>query len=108
MKTELSEGRLAHGWAEALPEGRVRCRACARGCLIEEGQLGFCRVRRNEAGRLIPLSYGRVAAVHLANVERKPLYHFYPGVAVKPSNHPQPSLRLARGYDRRTSRGWNS
>jgi pyruvate formate lyase activating enzyme len=47
--------------------------------VLGDGELGFCRVRRNDGGRLAPLSYGRVAALHLANVERKPLYHFYPG-----------------------------
>ena len=34
---------------------------------------------RIRAGQLLSLSYGRVAALHLANVERKPLFHFYPG-----------------------------
>ncbi len=48
-------------------------------CLLEEDQLGFCGVRKNQRGRLVPLSYGRVAAMHLANVERKPLFHFFPG-----------------------------
>lgn len=36
-------------------------------------------MRQNQDGKLVPLSYGRVAAMHLANVERKPLFHFYPG-----------------------------
>ncbi len=57
----------------------MRCKACQRRCLLEQGQLGFCGVRQNKAGKLTPLSYGRVAAIHLANVERKPLFHFYPG-----------------------------
>ncbi len=67
------------GFAESLSDGRTRCRACQRRCLLEEGQLGFCGVRKNERGRLVPLSYGRVAAMHPAYVERKPLYHFHPG-----------------------------
>lgn len=67
------------GFAEALPDGRLKCMACQRGCVLGPDELGFCRVRVNRDGRLIPLSYGRVAAMHLANVERKPLFHFYPG-----------------------------
>ena len=53
--------------------------ACQRRCTLAEGQLGFCGVRQNRGGGLVSLSYGRVAALHLANVERKPLFHFYPG-----------------------------
>jgi pyruvate formate lyase activating enzyme len=71
--------RPRDGLAERLPDGRLGCLVCQRACALAEGGLGFCRVRRNEAGRVVPLSYGRVAALHLANVERKPLYHFYPG-----------------------------
>jgi pyruvate formate lyase activating enzyme len=67
------------GFAEPLSGRRVRCKACQRRCLLEEGQLGYCGVRTNENGMLRPLSYGRVAAMHLADVERKPLYHFFPG-----------------------------
>ncbi len=67
------------GLCEGLADGRLKCLACQRGCALGEGQLGLCRVRRHEAGRIVPLSYGRVAALHLANVERKPLFHFHPG-----------------------------
>ncbi len=67
------------GLAERRDNGRIQCLACQRGCVLGSGQLGFCRVRQNRDGRLVPLSYGRVAALHHAAVERKPLYHFYPG-----------------------------
>ncbi|MGD2175665.1 MAG: AmmeMemoRadiSam system radical SAM enzyme [Candidatus Brocadiaceae bacterium] len=67
------------GFAERLPDGRIRCLACQRGCVLATGDLGLCRTRQNQDGKLVPLSYGRVAALHPAQVERKPLYHFYPG-----------------------------
>lgn len=67
------------GVADKLPAGRTRCKACQRQCVVEEGRLGFCRVRQNLAGKLLVLGYGRVAALHLAPVERKPLFHFFPG-----------------------------
>ncbi len=79
MKAEESVNLPGTAFAEALPGNRVRCKACQRCCLLEEGRLGFCRVRKNQGGKLVPLSYGRVAAMHLANVERKPLFHFFPG-----------------------------
>lgn len=57
----------------------MRCKACQRRCVLEEGEVGFCGVRKNLGGEMVPLSYGRVGAMHLACVERKPLFHFYPG-----------------------------
>ncbi|HEY5466826.1 MAG TPA: AmmeMemoRadiSam system radical SAM enzyme, partial [Clostridia bacterium] len=48
-------------------------------CRLREGGSGLCRVRRNEGGVLIPMEYGRVAAVALDPVEKKPLRHFLPG-----------------------------
>ena len=69
----------AAGFAESLSDGGVRCKACQRRCVLQEGALGFCGVRENRGGVLAALSYGRVAARHMANVERKPLFHFYPG-----------------------------
>jgi pyruvate formate lyase activating enzyme len=67
---------------EALPEGKVRCTACARYCTVPEGSHGFCFVRKNEGGRLVLLSYGRAAAVQVDPVEKKPLSHFHPGARV--------------------------
>ncbi|MFQ6049116.1 MAG: radical SAM protein, partial [Phycisphaerae bacterium] len=57
----------------------VRCGVCIRRCVVRPGQSGYCLTRRLEAGRLVSLSYGRVSSLHLAEVERKPLFHFYPG-----------------------------
>ncbi len=72
-------GVSREGFCEKLPDGRLLCLACQRGCRLRPGEPGFCRVRRRRGDRLVPLSYGRVAALHPANVERKPLYHFHPG-----------------------------
>ncbi len=76
MEPQASE---REGLSKNLPGGRVRCLACQRGCVLGDGEPGWCGVRRNEDGRLVALSYGRVAALHPARVERKPLFHFYPG-----------------------------
>jgi pyruvate formate lyase activating enzyme len=68
--------------SEALPGGKVRCLACARYCVIPSGSHGFCFVRANEGGHLRLLTYGRVAAVQVDPVEKKPLSHFHPGTRV--------------------------
>lgn len=62
-----------------MADGRLRCLACQRGCVLSEGERGFCLARANESGELVSLTYGRVAALHWAEVERKPLFHFHPG-----------------------------
>lgn len=62
------------------PEGdRVRCTLCPAGCLLGPGQTGRCRARQNREGRLESLNYGEVTSVALDPIEKKPLYHFYPG-----------------------------
>jgi pyruvate formate lyase activating enzyme len=41
--------------------------------------MGICGVRENQAGRLVSLAYGEVAAVGLDPIEKKPLFHVAPG-----------------------------
>ncbi|MFO7918578.1 MAG: AmmeMemoRadiSam system radical SAM enzyme [Anaerolineae bacterium] len=64
---------------EKLPEQRVRCKLCAHRCLITEGKKGICQVRENREGTLYTLVYGRTITQHVDPVEKKPLFHFYPG-----------------------------
>ncbi len=64
---------------EKLDEERVHCHLCAHECRIDAGRQGVCQVRENREGRLFSLVYGRTIAEHVDPVEKKPLYHFYPG-----------------------------
>jgi pyruvate formate lyase activating enzyme len=61
------------------PQGAVLCHLCPHNCLIKPGEVGICRVRQNREGKLYTLIYGRVASLNLDPIEKKPLYHFYPG-----------------------------
>lgn len=65
-----------------LPGKKVRCQACFRYCLIPPDQVGFCQTRKNLAGQLYSLIHGFVSSVALDPIEKKPLYHFYPGKKV--------------------------
>lgn len=58
----------------------IQCRLCNHFCRIKDGQVGFCRVRQNIAGRLYSLNYGKVAAEQIDPIEKKPFYHFLPGI----------------------------
>lgn len=64
---------------QPLADGRVRCRTCRRQCVIAEGETGWCRTRTVRGGRLHTLTYGRVSSLSSNPIEKKPLYHFYPG-----------------------------
>jgi pyruvate formate lyase activating enzyme len=65
------------GLSEA--DGAVRCVACAHRCLIREGRSGICGVRENREGRLVTTVFGRAVAANPDPIEKKPLFHFYPG-----------------------------
>jgi pyruvate formate lyase activating enzyme len=68
----------ARFWEKAA-EGKVRCSLCRFRCLIAVGQRGACGVRENHDGVLYTLIYGRSIAGHVDPIEKKPLYHFFPG-----------------------------
>jgi pyruvate formate lyase activating enzyme len=61
---------------------RARCGVCPQDCVIEEGHTGFCRARRNTGGRVTADNYGLVTSMALDPIEKKPLYHFYPGSGI--------------------------
>ena len=64
---------------EKLEKNRVRCNLCAIRCVIPDGKLGVCHVRENRGGTLYTLVYGRTIAQHVDPIEKKPLFHYYPG-----------------------------
>ncbi|MFH1375187.1 MAG: AmmeMemoRadiSam system radical SAM enzyme [Patescibacteria group bacterium] len=68
--------------SKTLPSKKVQCLACNHYCQIPEGKTGICGVRRNEGGELQLLVYGKAASVATDPIEKKPLYHFFPGTAI--------------------------
>jgi len=66
-------------WSETGSNNTVKCLLCPHFCQIKAGNSGTCGVRLNENGTLIAASYGKVSALHLDPIEKKPLYHFFPG-----------------------------
>lgn len=62
-----------------LAETTASCLLCPHHCQLRLGQTGRCHVRGNRGEGVAPLNYGEVAACHLDPIEKKPLYHFYPG-----------------------------
>lgn len=64
---------------EKLDQKLVHCFLCAHHCRIADKQFGFCAVRQNLGGILYTHAYGKLVAAHIDPVEKKPLYHFFPG-----------------------------
>jgi len=64
---------------EPLKEQAVKCNLCSHRCLIRPGKRGICNVRENRDGILNTLVYGKLIAQHIDPIEKKPLFHFYPG-----------------------------
>ena len=58
---------------------KITCLLCQHYCKLKNGQTGVCGANKNENGKLKNLVYGRLVAMHIDPVEKKPLYHFLPG-----------------------------
>ena len=74
LQKAVREGELY----EKLEGGFVRCYACGHCCRIPDGQLGVCKVRYNEGGKLL-VPWGYVSSAQCDPIEKKPFYHAYPG-----------------------------
>ncbi len=57
----------------------LRCTICPHQCVLAEGKRGVCATKENRDGKIIDLSYGRLSALAIDPIEKKPLVHFYPG-----------------------------
>lgn len=62
-----------------LEDGWVQCDLCPHACRIPPGTKGKCGIRKNEEGRIFGLNYRKITAYCMDPIEKKPLYHFYPG-----------------------------
>ncbi|MBU0461222.1 MAG: AmmeMemoRadiSam system radical SAM enzyme, partial [Nanoarchaeota archaeon] len=57
----------------------VQCQLCPRQCVISPDQSGVCKARKNINGKLYSLVFARPIATNIDPIEKKPLFHFYPG-----------------------------
>jgi len=64
---------------EKLDGRKVQCNLCPHHCVINPDKLGICNVRKNVDGTLNSLVYGKPITQSTDPIEKKPLFHFYPG-----------------------------
>jgi pyruvate formate lyase activating enzyme len=64
---------------EKRDDNKVACFLCRHHCLIQDGKRGICFVRENRSGALYTRVYGNPCSWNIDPIEKKPLFHFYPG-----------------------------
>lgn len=62
-----------------LNDKKVKCELCPHYCVLENNQTGICIGRKNIDGKLIAINYGEIVSLSVDPIEKKPLFHFYPG-----------------------------
>ncbi len=63
---------------EETPRG-IMCRICPNECVLKEGEISKCNNRSVSDSRLFTMAFGNPCSVNIDPIEKKPLYHFYPG-----------------------------
>lgn len=65
----------------AVPTSKgTLCQVCPHACVLRPGQAGACKVRRGAAGDGIETATFATSVVHVDTVERKPFFHYRPGI----------------------------
>lgn len=67
---------------EILDNNKAKCNICGNECIIADGKLSRCRSRQNVDGELKLTTFSVASSAAVDPIEKKPLYHFYPGTNV--------------------------
>jgi pyruvate formate lyase activating enzyme len=66
-------------YQKKINEKISQCLTCERRCKISKDKTGVCKTRINKDGEIYSIVYGCIPALSFNPIEKKPLYHFYPG-----------------------------
>lgn len=105
----LTQSDYPARWWQMLPDGRLECRLCPRFCKLNEGQRGFCFVRRRLGDTMVLTTYGRSSGFCVDPIEKKPLNHFLPGTSVLSFGTAGCNLgcRFCQNWDISKAREWD-
>ncbi|TET20554.1 MAG: AmmeMemoRadiSam system radical SAM enzyme [Candidatus Cloacimonadota bacterium] len=67
---------------ETIKEKKTRCTLCIHKCILRPGEVGLCLGRKNIGGKLYAVNYGWTTSLCVDPIEKKPLYHFHPGIEI--------------------------
>lgn len=65
-----------------LKELKVHCVLCPHYCLINDGDIGKCNVRKNINGELFTVNFGQITSISMDPIEKKPLHFYKPGTSI--------------------------
>jgi len=80
--TDLGKWSRLALFQENLPDNAVRCHLCPHNCMVHDGKYGICHTRVNYQGKLYSLAYGNPCSISVDPIEKKPLFHFFPGTEI--------------------------
>lgn len=60
-------------------DNKLMCYVCPKVCLLDDGETGFCGIRKRLGQKIISKTYGLTTGIAVDPIEKKPLYHFLPG-----------------------------
>lgn len=61
-----------------LGEKKVHCQLCPHSCVIENGEVGLCKVRQNINGSLKTILFSKPCVLNVKKIERFGFYHVLP------------------------------
>jgi len=64
---------------KTLSSSMVKCNICQWRCQISPDKFGVCRMYQNRDGVLYNMNYAQASSIAIDPIEKKPLFHFYPG-----------------------------
>ncbi|MBR9693268.1 AmmeMemoRadiSam system radical SAM enzyme [Candidatus Woesearchaeota archaeon] len=67
-------------WKEK--DDAIVCELCPRLCVMKDKQIGACGVRQVHDGKLYAMTYAKPCSMGVDPIEKKPMYHFYPGAPI--------------------------
>jgi pyruvate formate lyase activating enzyme len=76
MKSQFRRKALLYN---DLGNSSIQCNTCWHKCVIKEGKHGRCKTRINVNGTLLTENYGLISTLSINPIEKKPLFHYYPG-----------------------------
>ncbi len=66
----------------AMKDNYVECNLCPNGCVLAENDRSTCRNKFNVKGKLYTIAYGNPCILNTDPIEKKPLFHFFPGMDI--------------------------
>jgi pyruvate formate lyase activating enzyme len=71
---------IREAWLQKnIGENLNQCLTCIRRCKIKDGSSGYCGTRVGKNGKIYTMLYGIVSSMAVSPIEKKPMFHFYPG-----------------------------